>query len=286
MKITNKHNLPESLENFAKKTLYEPKENSFSATTLLLPTREIILKKRHFNELEVDCSEMVWMLFGTAVHSILEHSDQSGKAETYLKEHIKDGYYLTGKADLYNEETQSLEDWKTASVYKVKIGDFNDWKMQGLIYTWLFRQKGIYLENIKFHALLKDWVQREARLNKDYPQSPIYTYQYKCNTQDMIDIEKYIRNRFGELIAIEKGEKELPLCTEEERWYTGDKYAVMKDNQSKALRVLDTLTEAEGYLKYKGGDYIQKRIGESRKCLDYCSCNKVCDYYKKLKGEL
>lgn len=282
--ITNKMNLPKALVNFAEASQFDKKSNTFSVTTLLKSNREILLSKRYDHLIESDVSSLIWMLFGTAVHGVLEHNDDTGNAEQYLKYEIKDGYYLTGKADLYNEETLSLEDWKTASVYKVIKGDFYDWKLQGLMYIWLFRKMGIYLNKIKFHALLKDWSSSKARYDKSYPKCAVYTYEHEVLTSDIEMIEEFIYKRFDELIKIlDVADDELPECTAEERWYSGDVFAVYKKGGKKALKLCSTLEEAEGYMQHKGGDLIEKRVGENRKCEDYCSVCNYCKFYKELK---
>ena len=194
---------------------------------------------------------------------------------------------LVGKIDLYNKETYTVEDYKTASVWKVKFADFDDWKKQGLMYAWLIRKmEGALVKTIKFHALLKDWTAREKRLanmkGDNYPENAIWTWQYEINENDMMEIENFIYDKFGELMDSDKLPDEfLPLCSKEERWYTGDKFAVYKNGNKKAVRVLETLEDAELYIKAKGGDYIEKRDGENRRCQDYCEVNKFCNFYKQ-----
>ena len=63
--------------------------------------------------------------------------------------------------------------------------------------------------------------------------------------------------------------------------YLPDKYAVMRKGRKTALRVLDSQEEAEAYRAEKGGDYIEERKGEDKKCIDYCLCCRKCDYWKQ-----
>lgn len=293
MIVTNKCNLPKALEELAKNSQFEPTDKHYSTTTILSPTREIILTRRHFNEIETDVVDYINRIFGTATHSLIEKFDKTGYAEIYFKEEIKDGYYLTGKCDLYNEEDNSIEDYKTASVYKIKLKDFEDWKKQGLIYSWLAIKKGYYVNKIKFHALLKDWSAREKRKaelkGEFYPECQVYTYQLDIKPLDLIDIEKFIRNKFDELIEAEKlSDDELLDCGKNDTWYTGDVYAVYKDDKSaKATKLCDTKEEAEGYIlnKMNGKGIIKYRAGEYRKCQDYCEVCKFCKYYEERKAE-
>lgn len=282
MKITNKKNLPQAFFKLCSKNQFEPTEKHYSATTLLKGIKEILLERRHFNEIESDCSDMAWLVFGTAVHQILEEEDETGNAEMYLSEQIND-YAITGKCDLFNAETKTLTDWKTASTWKVKFNDFEDWKKQGLIYAWLLSKKNIEINKLEFHALLKDWSPRDKF---DNIESPLYTYNYDIKFEDLIDIENFILDKLNEIIECEKlSDDDIPCCNLSERWNTGDKFAVMKKGRKTALRVLTTEQEAEDYMKEKGGDFIEKRLGEDKKCDNYCSCKEFCNYYKNKMKE-
>lgn len=289
MIITNKNNLPSALVNLAQDR-YEPKEKRYSATTLLNPTRMIILERRYFDKIVVDVSDLVWLIFGTAVHEILESHDKTGYAEIKFEQKVINDYTLVGKIDLYNKADYAIEDYKTASVWKVKFGDFDDWEKQGLIYAWLAMQEGFLVKKIRFHALLKDWTARELRLAKlkgdFYPENSIWTWEHNININEILEIENFINEKLNELIIAEKlPDDKLPLCSPEERWYSGDTFAVMKNGGKRALRVLDNMEDAELYLKNKGGDYISKRIGENRRCKDYCDVCQFCDFYKSLSNE-
>ena len=133
MIITNKLNLPEAYVKAISNTRHNA-DKTLSATTLLKGYKEIILTHRHFDEIEIDASEEVWAVFGTAVHSILEHQEDDAFKEEYFEKVVnEDGWKVTGKVDRYNMATETIEDWKTASVWKVIKRDFDDWRKQGLI---------------------------------------------------------------------------------------------------------------------------------------------------------
>ena len=276
MKITNKYGLPSGFYNVANDQRGF-KDKKYSVTTILNSTRQILLTKRNFDTLEQDCSDMLNLVFGTAIHHVLEMADKENVVEQRLKIEVQDGYFLTGQFDLYNKETFTIEDYKSTTVYKVKSQDFDDWKKQGLMYAWLAMKNGIHVEHLKFHALLKDWKASEAkRKGKDYPPRQVYTWEYDILTSDLIEIEEFIRARFKEIIYYEDKEL-LPMCTEIERWATPTKYAVMKKGRKSALKIFDTLADAEAH---PVGDFIQTRIGEDKKCDNYCVCCTKCDYWR------
>ncbi len=79
----------------------------------------------------------------------------------------------------------------------------------------------------------------------------------------------------------------MPLCSQEERFNNGDKYAVTKTGNKKALRVFDDAETANNFLtSHKDQDklYIDIREGEDKKCLEYCSVAPFCSYYKQKYG--
>lgn len=284
MLITNYYNLPQAYVDAVKET-HPIIDKQYSVTGLLNSIRELLLKRRHYNEIEQDISDMVWLLFGSAVHKIIEDADKTGYAEYKLEQKITDDYKLTGICDLYNESEFAVEDHKTASVFKVINQDFGDWKKQGLAYAWMFRKLGKLVTKLRFHALLKDWSGAEKRkamlAGKFYPEHPIWTWKYSITEDDMIYIENYIKEKFKAIIEAEKlPDDELPLCSMEERWNSGDKYRVIKQGSKKALKITSDRLEALT-LANENGAIIEVIKGEDRKCKDYCLVCKFCNYWKE-----
>lgn len=285
MRITNKMNLPAAFVAMAEEQR-EIVDKTYSCTTLLKPVREIILNRRHDAEIENDVSDMIWLLFGTAAHAILEKHDKTGYAEIVMQHTFENGYTLTGKCDLYNAVAESLEDYKTASVWKVLFSDFEDWRRQGLIYAWLLAKLGKPVKQLKFYALLKDWSARDYKLKKlkgeFYPDCAVWTWQYTLQENDLAEIEEFIINKFDEIIIAEsQADSEIKLCEPSDRWNKGDTYAICKNGRKTALRVLDTLEAAKAWQADNGGDYIETRAGEDKRCMDYCNCCEYCDFWKE-----
>ena len=283
MIITNNLKLPAPFVNMAQKDyIYEP--NEYRVTSLLKGVRETILERRHDAEIERDVSDMVWMLFGTAVHGVLEKHEEGGNELKEQRIKIPFGdYVLSGQFDLYNDTTKTVTDYKTASVWKIIFGDFEDWRRQLLIYCYMLRKIGFDAQGGEIVAFLKDHSKRDAKIKADYPQFPVQTVKFKFTEADFVECEEWLMARFEEIAAAEKlPDDELPLCTPEERFNSGDKYAVMKKGRKTALRVMDSLEEAERWKSEHGGDEIQKRPGEDKKCLDYCSACQFCSHYKEV----
>lgn len=285
MRITNRANLPTPFVRMAEDK-YTIKPKRYSVTTLLKPVREILLNRRHNEDIEQDCSDMIWLLFGKAVHSILEqYSDgMSEFTEEKLTVKLENGYTISGVIDLYDLDKKMVVDYKTASTWKVIYKDFDDWKKQGLMYAWLLRKNGLDCDKVIFYAILKDWSKTKAKVDREYPQSPVVKVEFDIAGVDEID--KYIKEKIDEIIFYEdKPDSELPLCSLEDRWNDGDKYAVMRKGRKTAMRVLDSMSEAETWKEANGGDFIEVRKGVDKKCVDYCLCCSKCEHYKSLQGE-
>ncbi len=285
MKITNKYGLPQAFVTMAESD-YQYKDKRYSVSSLLKGTREIILERRHHDKIEQDVSDMIWLLFGTAVHSILEQHEEADHelAEEYLILDLENGYKLSGRFDLYNAKTKTVTDYKTCSVWKMIYKDFEDWRTQLLIYAYMLKSIGFEVETGEIIAMMKDHSKSKAKNDHNYPQLPVDRIKFSFSDKDFEEIEVFIKERFKEIAKAEgMADDELPLCTPEQRFNSGDKFAVMKKNRKRALRVLDSMEEAEIYLANNGGDFIETRPGEDKKCNDYCRVNKFCSYYNKVE---
>lgn len=294
MILTNKYNLPEQFVNAVNKD-YIPTPQQYSVTTLLNPSRQVILSRRYNSEIEEDVSDMIYAILGTAFHSLLENSKENDDElkEEYLKqelscldERLKD-YRLSGKADLYNAKENKIIDFKTTSSFKFVLKDFEDYRMQLLMYAWLFNKIGFKTDKGQIIAILRDWQKSKAKFDSSYPQSQVQTIEFKFTDKDFEEIEKFIATKFIELKNCESlKDEDLPLCSMEDRWNDGNKYAVKKKGNKRADRVFDSEEEAREYLADKENTHeIEVRPGEDRRCLEYCSCCKFCTYWQKTYGQ-
>jgi len=287
MIITNKLGLPQAFVEMCQRD-YQQEANEYRVTSLLKGIRETILERRHHDKIEVDVSDMIWLLFGTATHNVLESYEE---ADCEMKEERLripiGGYILSGKFDLYNEEQKKITDYKTASVWKIIYGDFQDWRQQLLIYSYMIASYGFQVAQAEAIALLKDHSKRDAKNKKGYPPLPVAKIPFSFNAKDFTYIRGWLEEKFKEIARAELlPDDELPLCTPEERFNSGDKFAVMKGKNKRAVRVFDTWEEAEKYLsESEKGTHIDTRPGEDKKCEDYCNVNQFCNYYQNKKGD-
>ena len=176
MIITNKYNLPQTFVNIMKRPTYSKGKANISATELLNSPRIVQLRKLHEDKIETDVTEMVWSIFGTAIHGVLEH----GKDENHLIEerlHTSvDGWSISGAIDLQivNEDgTVTINDYKTCGAWSV-MNEKIDWEYQLNIYAWLVEKvKGTKVSKLEIVAIIRDWSRRDAALKQSYPDAPI-----------------------------------------------------------------------------------------------------------------
>ncbi len=286
MKITNRLNLPEGFVK-ACSTAAHNAPGCVSATTLLKGTKEIILTRRHWDELEDDVADRVWAIFGSAVHSLMEVETP----DTFVEEDVEakvGNMMVTGRMDCYDPKNEILYDYKTASVWKVIYKDFDDWKKQGLIYAWLLNKTGFNVKKCRFIAMLKDHSKSKAKFDATYPQSPVYVYEFNVTESDLKDTETFIERKVAEIERCnDYPDDVIPCCTEDERWAKPTTYAVMKNGRKTALRVFNTRAEADKLVAEQGaGCYVEERKGTDGKCQEYCTCREFCHYWKTFYGEV
>ena len=286
MKVTNKLNMPAAFVN-AVSVRRHNEPGCFSATTLNKGCKEIILSDRHFDEITVDAADSVWAVWGTAVHALLESQPDNNFHEESFKVPVSNSF-VTGQVDSYDMENGVINDWKTASVWKVQFNDFKDWRAQGLTYAWLLQQSGLEVKKCRFIALLKDHSKTKAKTDSSYPQSPVFIYEFDVTAADLEETAARILAKVQEIESAYKLDDDaIEPCSAEERWADGEKWAVMKNGRKTAVKVFDNQLDADAMAGELGNShYVEHRPAISRKCGDYCKCKEFCNFYKAMnKGE-
>ena len=140
--ITNKYGLPEAFVNFAKLDKYSKGDADISVTQLIDSPRVLLMREKYKDKITTDAMDMVFALFGTAVHSVLEGA--TGK-NTYKEQRINkkvDGWTLSGAIDQYEIEDDGviITDYKVTSVWSV-IFDKQEWVNQLNVYAYLLEKE-------------------------------------------------------------------------------------------------------------------------------------------------
>jgi len=292
MKITNKFNVPETLVALASRDYYTKGQSDYSVTEIISPPRIQRLRRKHFEEIEQDVSDMLWMLLGTALHVVAERSEVSGHTNEERLSAGIDGIILSGAIDLQKDEADgiTITDYKFTSAWAL-MNDKPEWEQQQNIYKYLVeRVKKKPVKGLKICALIRDWSRRDAQNKPDYPQAPIQIVDIPMWTFDRTEafIKERVELHRDSKVSADWGE-ELPLCTDEERWVRQTTYAVKKDGRKTAIRVFDTQDEADALLKEmpeKDKGFIEIRKGEAVRCTgNFCGVSQWCSQFQNQKEQ-
>jgi hypothetical protein len=294
MKITNKFGLPEALADFARAEKYSRGNSDISVTTLIDSPRIRLLREEHEDELEQDVSDMVWSLFGTAVHSVLEGADHDQKIvkEERLYADVA-GWTLSGAIDhqeLLPDGTIQITDYKVTSVWSVILGK-SEWELQQNCYAWLVENSkghefdGRKVSSIRICAILRDWQRKKAEFDPDYPQAPVAIVDLPLMPPE--ELEQYVYER----ISVHQDAQvrrdlydELPTCSEQDRWEKPTKWAVMKKNGKRAVKLCDSQEDAEAFIGGNDLLHIEVRPSEATRCVgNYCSIAQFCEQFSGWK---
>ena len=290
MRLTNRLGLPQPIVDAATRDHeYTPKR--YSVTQMLKGPREAILARRHSDEIEGDVADMAWTIFGSSMHLLLEQSQESATQlkENYITVDMPNGYVLSGIFDLYDDATGTVTDYKSATVWKVIFGDWDDYREQLLSYVWMLRQIGFDARRGEIVAILKDHSKAKAKFDPDYPDHPFYVIGWDFSDGELAEFGERIAAKFREIERCERlADDDLPLCTPEQRWAKPDQWAVMKQGNKKSSKNFDNEPDAVRYaakLQEESGRKctVEHRLGRDQKCLEYCDCRPFCNYGRALE---
>ena len=298
MKYTNHQNLPKAFCRAVERQRYDNK-GTLSATTLIAPPLMKKLEREHWDEIEVDVADQVFMIHGSSVHYILELAADDG--DIVEKRFFADirNKHISAQVDLLTSD-KVLSDWKSTSVWTVidaKKNGKKEWEAQLNIQAWLIIQdarkngNGAAVNRLFICALCRDWRESENKRNDDYPKK-VEVIEFPLWDHDKAI--KYIEERV-KLHTMD----DPPVCTDEERWARPAKFAVMKKGRKSALRLLDSYGEASNWcvdndvaswnvrtisgglaLVPKSGISIECRPATYPRCDSYCNVRKFCPVYK------
>lgn len=286
MRVTNRFKLPQPFVDAVSYDSYDKGNADYSTTGLLKPARISELMRRNGDRLEEDAADLVFRMSGQVRHVVLERIAKMNPERYMVEKRFFmdiDGVKVGGQIDLYDIEDQWLYDWKETSIWKIQLGDQDDWTQQAAINTLLLRRNGIEIKGITNIAFLKDWKKREADRKQDYPQSAV-----RACPLPMWPEEKalaFVRERIA---AHEAAKVSLPLCSDEERWARPERWALMQKGKKRALKLYETEAQAQAALEdqqERQKHRIEHRPGEQIRCLFYCPVSQYCQQFRELMQE-
>ena len=299
---------------------YDPDPNHLSATSLLKPTRQIILSKRIPHEDNpVDLEALVPSRMGTAIHDSIEkawnqHRVDALKALNYPEKIIDRikfnpdpsdigpddipvymekrlereilGYRISGKFDFIAEGR--LEDFKSTSVFSWMNGNNDEkYRRQGSIYRWL-NPSIITQDEMLIQFIFTDWnkARAQAEQAKGYPQKRTEVRRFPLYSIEETNL--WVTKKVADIQQhLNTPEPDLPYCTDEELWRTDPQYKYYKnpDKTERSTKNFDTLAEAQLRMAKDGNVGIIKIVPGQVKACHYCPAVSQCSQAKALVAE-
>ena len=284
MKLTNKFNIPQTFVNVLHRPTYSKGRANLSVTQLINSPKIVALTTKFQDELEQDVSEMVWSLFGSAIHGVLEH----GKDDNHIVEeriHAEiDGYRISGAIDLQitSDAGISIRDYKTTSAWAV-MNEKAEWEQQLNIYAWLVETaKKIPVTDVGIVAIIRDWSRRDAGNKEGYPEAPIKELPITLWPHEQR--QKFISDRVAAHSAAEfamETDSDLPECSPQEMWEKPTVWALKRVGKLRASSLHYTKEDADEALTKVGEGYeIEVRPGERTRCATFCPVSAYCQQWR------
>jgi len=295
MRITNQFGWSKAWVSAAEKYVNEYQRlGDVSCTELIDSPRISVLRRRHDDEIEVDVSDLIWILLGQVIHKILE---ENGDPEAIVEQRILvpyDGWQVAMKADHIDPipgapGTFKVCDYKITRTYAYKHGVSRSQEAQNNLYAFGYGLNGIKCTEGELEMLLKDWSALDAKIEHDYPQQEVVRVPVLRWTQEKC--EAYLSER----IALHKHARtctddDLPECTLHERWGEPDRFAVkfvtngkVAERACNGASRFETRGEADQWIKAKktGKQYVVEfRPGENKRCeRDACWVSRFCSQW-------
>lgn len=226
---------------------------AISATSLLKPTRQILLGERLTDEVAqtTDVTDLIASRLGHTIHDGIEKAwkqdyraamkalgypdkliqrvqinpiPEELTADTipiYIEQRFERelmGYAITGKFDMIVEGV--IQDFKSTSTYAAKGGKDEDYRLQGSIYRWLNPSK-VTSDHMMINFVFTDWqkaMARQAALKgtpETYPQQRVMSHRVEL--MPVPEIEAWITAKLEECEKFANApEADLPFC--EDLW--------------------------------------------------------------------
>lgn len=306
MNYTNHANIPLPLAVFLATDNYDHEENTISATTLLKPTKQIILDTRLSPQERItDIASLVSSRMGSAIHTAIEQAwlNPSEALQrlgypTKVIERIKvnpdtindkdipvymekrsykqvGDYTISGKFDFVAEG--KVQDFKSTSVWTyLNQSNADKYRLQGSIYRWL-NPDIISSDTMTIHYIFTDWNAQEARRNKEYPTNRVISQEYPLLS--IQDTGSFIKAKLADIAKYkDTPEQQLPPCTDDDLWRkpTIWKYYKNPAKTDRSTKNFDTQSEAiRRYVEDGSVGTVQEVKGQVVAC-KYCPVFHLC----------
>ena len=206
---------------------------------------------------------------------INKHKENPNQIEIWLEQRAYktiDNMTVNGQFDMVMDG--QVVDYKNTSVFTYMHGSkVEDYKLQGSIYRWL-NPDLITNDKIKIIYIMHDWTSRDAKINQNYPQTPIIAVDYDLYSLDYI--ENFIKNKIQEINNGGAPECVASLKLSDPIWQY-----FSKPDSKKASKNFTNQTDANHYMLTKSKGFIKMKPRVATGC-KYCKARSICKQYADL----
>lgn len=302
-KVTNYANLPAPLAVWCLHNDYDAdsRENLISTTSLLKPTRQILLGRKYKdNTKEIEVGNLIASSMGSSIHNGIEQSWLNKEStinslnslgymnsEAIYDEVIFErrseleinGYIISGKFDLVF--SGRVCDIKTTSTWTYIYGSKDDDYVKQMSIYRLLNPELIKSDKAYIFYIFTDWSSTKAKQDSSYPQSQVISKEYTLMSVE--DTRKFVEDKLSEVNKHEVSDT-LPLCSNDDLWIEPTIYKFYKDSTklSRATKNFEDKDEAYDMLKSNPKGTVIEYAGSAKRC-NYCNYSHVCSQYDDLK---
>ncbi len=299
MKVTNKTNLPQPLVDLAERLVNNHpvfENNKFSVTELLKSEQQIVLNRRHADEIEMDVQDTFALWEGTAIHSLMEDTFPTDEyiTEERVDIEISPNIFVSGGFDCLKKDTWELIDYKNTKVPAINdaiAGKDDKWLKQLYFYALLIEKKYQRRpEKGTIIAMAKDHSKIKAQTMAGYLENPVQPIQYDLmDAETATEVFIFYKEKAESVYKVLVNNEEPAPCTYGDMWCNED-WAIIKRGGSRAISggVFDNPNDAYNHwctLKDRANHRIWHRVKEPTNCKYYCSCSEFCKQWQAIKDK-
>ena len=322
MKITNEYGIDLPLAVWLLQDGYKsgaadaPPGELLSVTTLMKPTRQLILQRKvDMTQETMDISEMVAARMGHGLHDSIERAWTEGNWQAAMRklhysQKVIDKIRINPKKEdlqpddipIYLEHRgfktfedivvtgqldfligKAYRDFKSTSTFAWTSGSKDgDYVLQGSLYRWLLPEM-IQDDVMRIEFLFTDWLKYRAKVDPKYPQTKVAHREFPL--MSIKETEDWLKNKLSNIRTNARlSQDKMVQCTDKELWRQADSYKYYADSATAAsggrcTKRFDSPTDAQIHLQTKGKGIVVKDPGEVKACM-YCPAFTVCEQRK------
>jgi len=323
VKITNDHKIDLPLAVWLLQDGYNsgaseaPPGELISVTTLMKPTRQLILKRKVDMAAEtMDVSEMVAARMGHGLHDSIERAWTEGNWQKAMRQlhypqkiidrikinpdpkTLKDddipiylekrGFkefedvVITGQLDFLIG--QAYRDFKSTSTYSYTSGSKDqDYILQGSMYRWIMPEL-IKDDTMRIEFIFTDWAKYRAKADPKYPQTRVTHKEYPL--MSIKETEEWIHDKLANIRKnAGRSQDQMVRCTDKELWRQADSFKYYSNPETakkggRCTKRFDSDVDAQLHIKEKAKGVIVREPGQVKACT-YCPVWSICSQRKE-----